>query len=203
MENKCRICRREGVKLFRKGERCFSPKCPLERKGAVPPGSHGGQRRRSRLSDQGRQLREKQKMRRLYEVSEKQFRAYFEKARKLKGETAEALVRMLESRLDNIVYRLGFALSRRMAHQIISHGHILVNNKKVNISSYLVKEGETVALSLKGLKIPKMEEILGKKPNLPSWLERKAAVGRIKKLPKREEVDLNVNEQVVIEYYSR
>lgn len=203
MDNKCRICRREGIKLFLKGERCLSPKCPLDRKGAVPPGIHGPKKTRKRLSDQGRQLREKQKMKRFYEVSERQFRIYFEKAKKQKGQTVEALVKFLESRLDNVVYRLGFVSSRKTARQIIVHGHVQVNNQKVNIPSYQVKEGETISLTTGGLKIQQVGESLKKEASLPSWLERKAAVGRVKRLPTREEVDLNVDDQAVIEYYSR
>lgn len=203
MDNKCRICRREGIKLFLKGERCLSPKCPLDRKGAVPPGVHGPQKTRKRLSDQGRQLREKQKMKRLYEVSERQFRIYFEKAKKQKGQTVEALVKFLESRLDNVVYRLGFVSSRKTARQIIVHGHIQVNNQKVDIPSYQAGEGETISLTTRGLKIQQVQESLKKEASLPSWLERKAAVGRVKRLPTREEVDLAVNDQAVIEYYSR
>lgn len=203
MENKCRICRREGLKLFLKGERCFSPKCPLERKGAVPPGSQASQRRRTRISDYGRQLREKQKLKRLYGLGEKQFKTYFAKARKSKSQTIEALIQILESRLDSLVFRLGFAPSRLMARQIISHGHIRVDGEKVDIPSYQAREGQTITLSPKALKIPVIEELLARKETLPSWLERKAAVGRIKRLPRKDEVEVNIDEQTVLEYYSK
>lgn len=203
LDNKCRLCRREGVKLFLKGQRCFSPKCPLERKGAVSPGIHGGKRRRSRVSDYGRQLREKQKLKRLYSLREREFKRYFAKAKKVKGATGEALLQILGSRLDNLVFRLGFTSSRFQARQIVSHGHILVNGKKVDIPSYQVKPGETISLSLVGVKIPTVAENLAKKEALPSWLERKAAVGRMKRLPHREEIETDVDEQAVVEYYSR
>lgn len=201
--HKCRLCRREGIKLFLKGERCFSPKCPIDRKGAVPPGNRPVRKGRRRISEHGQQLREKQKLRRLYNLDEKQFRKYFVKAKKARTETAETVMQILESRLDNIVYRLGFAPSRETARQVIAHGHVRVNGKKVDIPSYQVKVGETISLSSKGLKIPSIELVLAKKEAIPGWLERKAAVGRVKRLPKREEIDVNVNEQVVIEYYSK
>lgn len=202
-EIKCRLCRREGIKLFLKGARCFSPKCPIERKGAVPPGPHGTKRRR-RLSEYGLQLREKQKVKRLYGIREKQFKHYFERAKKVREATGEALLQILESRLDNIVYRLGFALSRAMSRQLISHGHILVDGKKVNIASFEVKPGVTVTLSTKGLKIPPVKESLIKKDVIiPDWLEKKAAVGRIKRLPKREEIGGEIDEQAIVEFYSR
>lgn len=201
--NKCRICRREGVKLFLKGERCFSPKCPIDRKGAVPPGGQTGKKSRRRLSEHGQQLREKQKLRRFYEIDEKQFRGYFAKAKKSKGETAQSFIQTLESRLDNIVYRLGFVSSRRMARQIITHGHIRIDGKKVDIPSYLVKEGQTISLTAEALKIPSIADTLGKKESLPAWLERKAAVGRMKRPPAKDEIDINVDEKAVVEYYSR
>lgn len=201
--NKCELCRTEGLKLFLKGGRCFSPKCPIERKGAVPRGT-GRKQRRRRVSEYGFQLREKQKMKRFYGLRERQFKNYFEKARKVKGATGEALIQAVESRLDNVVYRLGFASSRAEAGQMISHGHISVNGKKVDIASYQLKPGSTINLSSKGLKIPSVQEALSRKDFLlPDWLERKAAVGRMKRLPKKEEVTVNFDEQVVVEYYSR
>lgn len=202
-DKKCRLCRREGIKLFLKGERCFSPKCPIDRRGAVPPGVHGAKRTRGRHSEHSQQLREKQKLRRLYHLDEKQFKNYFFKAKKTKGETAESLVKLLESRLDNVVFRLGFVPSRLSARQLVNHGQITVNGKRVDIASYLVKSGDTIALSVRGLKMPIVTDTLAKKEALPEWLERKAAVGRVKRLPKGEEIDVNLNAQAVVEYYSK
>ncbi|MDP3888470.1 MAG: 30S ribosomal protein S4 [Candidatus Curtissbacteria bacterium] len=200
----CRNCRREGVKLFLKGQRCSSPNCPIERKGAVAPGKKANSKRRNtRLSDYGQQLREKQHLKRVYGLEEKQFRQYFLKAKKAKSETIETFLQFLESRLDNIVYRLGFAPSRDSARQLVGHGHVLVDGKKVDISSYRVKEGATVSLSSKALKMPQILETMNKQEGIPGWLERKAAVGRVKKLPIREEVDTGVDEQAVVEFYSK
>lgn len=203
IDKKCRLCRREGNKLFLKGERCQTPKCPVERKGAVPPGNKE-RGRRPRFSEYGFQLREKQKMKRIYGLQEKQFSEYFQKARKAGESTGEALIQLLESRLDNVLYRSGFAPSRRQAKQLISHGQININNKKVTIPSYQVKPEQVVSLSTVGMKIPAVSESLSKKEVvLPGWLERKAAVARMKRLPKREEIEANINEQAVVEYYSR
>lgn len=200
---KCRLCRREGAKLFLKGERCYSPKCPIERKGAVVPGQHG-QKRRSRLSDYGRQLREKQKTKRLYGVLERQFKNYFKKAAKAKEATGERLLQFLETRLDNVVFRLGLAPSRSVARQLVSHGHVLVDGKKVNIPSYQVKPGQVVTLAPKGLKIDLVKKSLAEKERkIPAWLERKAAVGKVARLPKREEMDIDIDEHLVVEFYSR
>ncbi len=203
LDAKCRLCRREGVKLFLKGKRCFSPKCPIERKGAVPPGMVGSKRKR-RPSEYGLQLREKQKAKRIYGVGERQFKKYFEKARKFKGVTGEALLGMLERRLDNAIFRLGFSPSRSIARQLVSHGHVLVNDKKVSIPSYQVKVGEIITLSLKAFEIPEIKEILAQKNVIiPEWFERKGAVGRVKRLPKREEGEGEILEQLIVEYYSR
>ncbi|MDO8551607.1 MAG: 30S ribosomal protein S4 [bacterium] len=206
--NKCRYCRREGVKLFSKGARCNSPRCPIERKGAVAPGVAARtttHRRRTRVSDYARQLKEKQKLRNYYSIEEKQLKHYFKRAKLKRGETAEILIQILESRLDNLVFRLGFVTSRRAARQLISHGHITVNGSKVDISSYLVKKGEIIGLSTKGLKIPIVEISLKEsKDSVPEWLERKAAIGMLKRLPEREEIrDIDVNDQMVVEYYSK
>ena len=204
LDRKCRLCRREGTKLFLKGERCLGPKCPIERKGAVSPGMQGTRRRRTRLSEYALQLREKQKMKRFYALQERQFRNYFQKAKKLGGATGSTLVQMLEGRLDNIVYRLGFVSSRLQARQIISHGHILVDGKRVDIPSFQVKVGQVITLTSASLKMPAVLEALGKKEiELPDWLERKAAVGRVKRLVSRPEVEADINEQAVIEFYSR
>lgn len=200
---KCRLCRREGVKLFLKGARCFSPKCPIERRGGVPPGQQG-QRRLRRLSEFGVQLREKQKAKRLYGVLERQFRRYYEQAAKVREATGEALLQLLEARLDNVVYRLGFALSRGIARQLVNHGHILVDGKKVNIPSYRVKTGQTISLTSKGLTIDQVKMALAEKDRMiPAWLKRKAAVGKVVRLPKREEIDANINENLIVEFYSR
>lgn len=199
---KCRLCKREGKKLFLKGERCYSPKCPIEKKGVVPPGQHG-QRRKKKLSDYGYQLREKQKAKRIYGILERQFKRYFELAAKKKGATGETLLQLLETRLDNFIFRLGLVPSKSVARQTVSHGHVTVNGKKVNISSYLVKPGETVTLSPKGLNLPLVKEMLETKAKPPAWIERKATVGKMIRLPKREEIDTDINEQLIVEYYSR
>jgi small subunit ribosomal protein S4 len=200
---KCRRCRREGVKLFLKGERCYSPKCPIERKGAVPPGEHGT-RGRKRLSEYGQQLREKQKARRLYGVLERQFRRYFEKAAKNPQATGEVLLQLLESRLDNLVFRLGLAPSRSVARQLVSHGHVYVNEKRVNIASFQVKPGDTIRLGEKAMKIPAVEKNWSERSkNLPSWLQRKGPVGKITRLPNRKEVESGIDDKLIVEYYSR
>ena len=203
LDSKCRLCRREGTKLFLKGERCFSPKCPLEKKGAVAPGQHGLKMRR-RLSEYGVQLREKQKAKRTYGVLERQFRRYFKKAFKKRGVTGEALLQLLELRLDNVVYRLGFVPSRSVARQLVHHGHILVDGKKVDIPSYQVKPGQVINLNPKAMKIEVVKKSLAeKKKEIPSWLQKKAAVGKIIRLPTREEIGADIAEQLIVEYYSR
>jgi len=203
LDSKCRLCRREGTKLFLKGERCFSPKCPLEKKGAVAPGQHGLKMRR-RLSEYGVQLREKQKAKRTYGVLERQFRRYFKKAFKKRGVTGEALLQLLESRLDNVVYRLGFVPSRSVARQLVRHGHILVDGKKVDIPSYQVKPGQVINLNPKAMKMEVVKKSLAeKKKEIPSWLQKRAAVGKIIRLPTREEIGADIAEQLIVEYYSR
>lgn len=203
LDSKCRLCRREGTKLFLKGERCFSPKCPLEKKGAVAPGQHGLKMRR-RLSEYGVQLREKQKAKRTYGVLERQFRRYFKKAFKKRGVTGEALLQLLESRLDNVVYRLGFVPSRSVARQVVRHGHILVDGKKVDIPSYQVKPGQVINLNPKAMKMEVVKKSLAeKKKEIPSWLQKKAAVGKIIRLPTRGEIGADIAEQLIVEYYSR
>ena len=200
---KCRLCRREGVKLFLKGERCYSPKCPLEKKGAVPPGQHGLKRRR-RLSSYGQQLREKQKTKRFYGVLERQFRRYFNQAIKKRGTTGKVLLQLLESRLDNIVFRLGLVPSRSVSRQLVNHGHILVDNEKVDIPSYQVKPGQTITLTTKGLEAELVKKSLAEKERkIPDWLQRKAAVGKMVRLPERDEIDVEVDESLIIEHYSR
>ncbi|MHB1626801.1 MAG: 30S ribosomal protein S4 [Bacilli bacterium] len=200
----CRLCRREGVKLYLKGERCYTDKCAIDRRGYAP-GQHGQGRKRT--SEYGLQLREKQKARRVYGVLEKQFHAYYEQAARQKGITGDRLLALLETRLDNVVYRLGFAASRPEARQLVKHGHFMVNGRRVDIPSYQLKVGETVSLREKSALSPKFKELLeateGK--TVVAWLERDAVArtGRVVRLPAREEIDVPVSEQLIIEYYSR
>jgi len=204
LEPKCRLCRREGTKLFLKSGRCSTSKCPIEKKGAVPPGQHGARRGFRRTSEFGLQLREKQKLKRIYNIFEKQLKNLFKIARKEKSATGEVLLRLLEHRLDNAVYRLQLASSRSVARQIISHGHILVNNRRVKSASYRVKPGEVITLSNKAMKIPEVKRILDQKETqLPSWLERKAAVGKIAGFAQRQDFPQEINDKLIIEYYSR
>jgi small subunit ribosomal protein S4 len=204
----CKLCRREGQKLFLKGERCFSPKCALERR-AYPPGEHGYEQqfRRKRPSAYGQQLREKQKVRRIYGVMERQFRRYYSEALRRKGITGTNLLVILESRLDNVVYRLGFATSRAQARQLVSHGHFDVNGQRCDVPSALLKEGDVVSIhptSRQQGYFGQLGEVLAEHA-VPGWLSLDAVdgTGRVASLPTREEIDLAVNEQLVVEYYSR
>ena len=201
-DSKCRLCRREGTKLFLKGDRCFGPKCPIERRGAQPPGQHGKKRVR-RLSDYGIHLREKQKVKRTYSVLEKQFRNYYQMAQKSRGNTGERLLQLLESRLDNVVFRLGIVSSRSLSRQLVNHGHVKVDNSKVSIPSFQVKPGQTISLSDRGSKLKFVKDSLEKKIAPAKWLSRKAMVGRVDRLPKREELDDSIRENLIIEFYSR
>ena len=201
----CRLCRREGMKLFLKGPKCFTEKCPIEKRNFAP-GQHGKDRR-PKVAGYGLQLREKQKAKRIYFTLEKQFRNYFEKAAKAKGVTGEQLLQQLERRLDNVVYRLGFGISRRQARQLVRHGHIAVNGKKVNIPSYQVSVGEEIAVrehSRKLVAIEVAQEFTSHQPAV-SWLEvdREALKGKVSALPKRENINLPVNEQLIVELYSK
>lgn len=203
----CKICRREGLKLFLKGDRCFSPKCAVEpNRKPYPPGMHTQQRRRKQ-SEYGLQLREKQKAKFLYGVLERQFRRHFEEAERRGGSTGENLLRILEMRLDNIVYRLGFATSRAQARQLVNHGHITVNGHKVDIPSYEVKVGDVIGVSptKRTNEYFKMlaEDI--KRRDVPAWLSLnpETVVGRVLSAPTRPEIDANVQEQLIVEYYSR
>jgi len=204
----CKLCRREGVKLFLKGDRCFSPKCPIERRN-YPPGQHGPTRRfRRKVSDYGRQLREKQKVRRIYGVYERQFRRYFRQAVKAKGMTGSALLQLLERRLDNVVYRMGLASSRAQARQLVTHGHILVNGHKVDIASYSVRAGDVIQVhegSRKGRYFKDLAEDFGKKQTPPKWLtvDAGAMSATMVALPEREDIDITINEQLIVEFYSR
>ena len=199
---KCRFCRASGKKLFLKGERCFS-KCPIDRRGAVPPGQHGAKRKR-KISEYATHLNETMKIKRTFEIGESQLTNYFGKARKVREATGEALLQMLESRLDNVVYRLGFVPSRRFSRQIISHGHVLVDGKKVNIPTFLVKTGQVISLSDKALNLDQVKKKLSEKDyKLPVWLDRKVSVGKLVRLPKKEEMETDIDEQLIVEYYSR
>jgi len=203
---KFRLDRREGTNLLLKGKRSTSGKHPIDKKGSVPPGQHGPKKTFGRKqSDYGDQLREKQKVKRMYGLLERQFRRYFYLASKKKEATGEALLHLLESRLDNVVYRLGFAFSRAQARQLTSHGHVFVNEKKVNIPSYNVKVGDTISLSKKSVNFEFVKEALNENPSdkLPKWLERKGTIGRLTRLPLREELAADINEQAIVEFYSR
>lgn len=193
---KRRLSRREGMALFSK-DAAF-----LERKGAVPPGQHGGRMRR-KVSEYGLQLREKQKTKRIYGVLERQFIKYYETASKRRGNKGEALLQLLETRLDNIVYRLGFTSSRPGARQLVSHGHIKVDNKKVDIPSFQARSGSTVAIFGKMLDNTQVRKSLESDQTLPGWLERKATVGKVLRMPERDEMEQGINEHLIVEYYSR
>ena len=201
----CRLCRREGMKLFLKGERCYTDKCAIEKRN-VPPGQHG-RARRAKMVGYGIQLREKQKVKRTYGVLENQFRRYFEAADRQKGITGELLLQMLERRLDNVVYRIGFATSRPQARQLVRHGHFTVNGKKVDIPSYQVRLGDVVAVSQTSAENPTiahaMEEVKGR--GIPEWLllDPAARAARISSLPTREQINLPAQEQLIVELYSK
>jgi small subunit ribosomal protein S4 len=201
----CRLCRREGIKLFLKGTKCFSDKCPIEKRNFAP-GQHGKDRK-AKVVGYGLQLREKQKTKRIYFAQEGQFRNYFEKAARSKGVTGELLLQQLERRLDNIVYRLGFGVSRRQARQLVRHGHVQVDGHKVNIPSYQVSVGEEVAIREGSRKLPILElaKDFASHQNMPTWLEvdRDNYKGKILSLPKRDEIQLPVNEQLIVELYSK
>ena len=200
----CRLCRREGLKLFLKGDRCFKEKCAFERRGYAP-GQHG--RRRSKVQGYGIQLREKQKVKRIYGVLERQFRNYFAKASQRKGITGANLLQMLERRMDNVVYRLGFASSRAMARQLVAHGHFLVNGKRVDVPAALVGVGAVVSLSQGSRDNEEIKMCLdtAKGRGVPAWLELDADNfrGTVKALPAREDVTMPIQEQLIVELYSK
>jgi small subunit ribosomal protein S4 len=203
----CKQCRREGEKLFLKGERCLSPKCAVERR-PYPPGLHGRQSQyRRKVSDYGLQLRAKQKARRVYGVLERQFRRYFREAERRRGLTGTNLLVILESRLDNVVYRLGFAASRPQARQLVRHGHFEVNGRKVNIPSYLVQPGDVVGVRTASRSKAIFKEIALDLEHraVPEWLSRDDITmsGRVMGQPEREDIDVSINEQLIVEYYSR
>jgi small subunit ribosomal protein S4 len=202
--SKCRQCRREGEKLFLKGEKCYTSKCAIENR-PFPPGQHG--QRRTRLSDYARQLREKQKLRRIYGVLENQFRLYYKEADRLRGSTGENLLQLLERRLDNVVFRMGFGVSRSEARQLVRHNGITVNGTKVNIPSYQVKAGDVVAVSEKAkaqLRVKSASD-LAQQRGLPEWLDVDGSKleGTFKAIPERSELPAEIQEQLVVELYSK
>ena len=201
----CRQCRRENLKLFLKGDRCFSDKCSIERR-AYAPGQHGQSRFR-KVSDYAVQLREKQKLRRIYGVLERQFHNYYKLAAKQKGATGENLLRLLETRLDNVVYRMGFAVTRAQARQVVRHNHVLINGKKVNIPSFFVSVGDVITLKEKSKKSQAINESLDAvaRRGIPSWLEleRDNLQGSVKSMPERHEITMPIQEQLIVELYSK
>ena len=202
----CRLCRREGMKLFLKGERCLSDKCSFDRR-SYPPGQHGEARGRRKQTEYGLQLREKQKVKRIYGVMETQFRNYYSRAARQRGVTGENLLRILECRLDNVVYRLGFANSRNQARQLVRHNHFFVNGRKVNIPSYLVKRGDEVVVKEKSRQLEAIRTALERVEarGVPQWLEtdREGMRGVVIGQPSREDVTLDIQEQLIVELYSK
>ena len=204
----CKLCRREGEKLFLKGEKCFSPKCPVERRN-YPPGEHGREAmyRRRRVSDFQKQLREKQKLRRIYGVMEAQFRRYYERALKKRGMTGQALLEQLEQRLDNVVYRLGYAASRNQARQLVTHGHFNINGRRTDVPSTLVNPGDEIAVreGSRSRSYFKDLAVEAETRTVPTWLERDLDTlsGRMLQMPERSDIEAALNEQLVVEYYSR
>lgn len=204
----CKLCRREGVKLMLKGERCLSPKCAIERRN-FPPGQQGQGFRRRQMSDYGGQLREKQKVRRIFGILEKQFRRHFATAQRMQGITGSNLLQVLERRLDNVVFRLGFADSRPQARQLVNHGHFMVNGRKTDIPSFLVKVGDEISVRPESRTRTYFKDVdasgILRKKGTPEWVSIDAGtmIGRILRLPERSEMDLAVNEQLVVELYSR
>jgi len=198
----CRLCRREGCKLFLKGSRCLSAKCAMERRPVVP-GQHGLARKKEK--EYGTQLREKQKVKRAYGVLEKQFRNMYEEAVRMKGNTGENLLSLLERRLDNVVFRMGIGDSRSEARQIVSHRHITVNGKSVNIPSFTVKKGDVISIKESKQELEMFKALKDSKPVMPKWMEfdGKKLVGKVLDLPMRDDIDLNIHENLIIELYSK
>lgn len=201
----CRQCRREGEKLFLKGDKCYTVKCPVEKR-AYPPGQHGQGRRRA-ISEYGLHIREKQKLRRVYGILERQFVRYYNLASSRKGVTGDNLLQILETRLDNVVYRLGFAASRPAARQLVMHGHITVNGKKVDIPSYSVRPGDDISTRERSKNIPSLRGSLeaASSRSVPEWLEMnfEQQTGRVVSIPTREQIDLKIQEHLIVEHYSR
>ena len=204
-DGKCRLCRREGIRLYLKGDRCYSDKCAIERR-AYAPGEHG-QSRRSKVSPYAQQLREKQKARRIYGVMEAQFRKYFHWAERKKGVTGEILLQLLETRLDNIIYRLGVAPSRNAARQLVRHGHIRVNGRKVDIPSFALRPGDAVSVHEKSRELPFIKETVAnrRRTEMQEWLDfdEKGMTGRLVQVPKREQIPVPLQEQLIVELYSK
>ena len=200
----CRLCRREGCKLFLKGDRCLTKKCAFERRPQAP-GIHGAENARKKVSEYGLQLREKQKAKRAYGLLEKQFRGYYEMAERTKGKTGEVMLSLLERRLDNVAYRLGFGSSRAQARQIVNHGLLTVNGKKVNIPSYQVKIGDVISVKENKKDLDLFKELKDLKIVVPKWLEFNPAElsGKVVANPQREDIDLNIKEHLIVELYSR
>lgn len=198
----CRLCRREGQKLFLKGDRCYGSKCAIDRRNYAP-GQHG--QGRAKISDYGLQLREKQKAKRFYGLQETQFRNLFDKAARKQGITGENLLILLETRLDNVVFRLGFASSRKEARQLVSHGHFTVNGKKVNIPSFTVKAGDVIKVKEKSTNSPKFKEVKEMSITVPSWItvDVEKLEGKVLSVPTREEIDTPVAEHLIVELYSK
>lgn len=198
----CKLCRREGQKLFLKGERCTTKKCAMDRR-PVAPGQHGTSRRKP--SEYNVQLREKQKVKRAYGLLEKQFHSYYEEAERLKGVTGENMLILLEKRLDNVIYRMGIGSSRAMSRQIVNHGHITVNGTNVNIPSYQVKSGDVISIKENKKDNELFKELKGAKIVMPKWVQfdTESFVGKIVDNPKREDIDLTINEQLIVELYSK
>ena len=200
----CRLCRREGMQLFLKGERCYTDKCSVKKR-SYAPGQHG--QRRTKLSEYGIQLREKQKVKRIYGLTERQFRLYFEKAEKQKGITGENLLRSLEFRMDNVLYRGGFASSRNQARQLISHGHFLVNGRKVDIPSYFIRVGDVIRVRDQSKEIESIKNAPKRvdQRTIPKWIEfdKEKFEVIVIDIPQREEIPLNIHEQLVVELYSK
>ena len=198
----CRLCRREGCKLFLKGDRCISPKCAMEKRPVVP-GQHGMGRKK--ITDYGMQLREKQKVKRAYGILEKQFRRYYEEAERMKGITGENMLSLIERRLDNVVYRMGIGASRKECRQIVNHGQITVNGRCVNIPSFIVKPGDIIAIKENKRDLEMFKDLKGMKIIMPKWLEfnSEKLEGKILANPSREDIDLNIKEHLIIELYSR
>ena len=201
----CRLCRREAMKLFLKGERCYTEKCAIEKRN-FPPGQHG-KTRKAKLAGYGLQLREKQKVKRIYGVLEDQFRRYFEQAERTRGITGETLLQLLERRLDNVAYRLGLATSRAQARQLVRHGHLTVNGRKVDIPSFSVKPGDVVTVRQSSHKVPAilhaLEEVKGR--GVPEWLsfDAEGMSAKVGSVPTREQINLPVQEQLIVELYSK
>jgi small subunit ribosomal protein S4 len=200
----CRLCRREGLKLFLKGERCYTDKCAIDRR-PYPPGQHG--QARAKFTDYGLQLREKQKVKRIYGVLERQFRLYYHRAEQAKGVTGHNLLRFLERRLDNAVYRLGFASTRTEARQLVRHGHFRINGRKADVPSMLVRAGDTIEVRERSREIGRIKESLEGvvRRGVPAWLEldAKAMKGTVKQMPAREDVTMPIQENLIIELYSK